>query len=225
MEVTLDYIQRKFDEFNALCFEGKLQPLPFRLSRARRFLGQVRCSKRRRWNGKWHYYDFEFVVSQRSAIADVDVDDVILHEMIHYYILSNQMQDTSAHGAIFRSVMQDINKRFNRHITVGHRATPQEQDRDTEVREHVICVTRLADGSVGVTAAAHTRIYQLWRQMQRIPGVASQTWYVSIDPYFNRLPRSLTPKAYHLPEAELERHIANARRIVMQGGKLVYARE
>lgn len=45
MKVTLEYVERKFAEFNDLMFEGKLKPLPFRLSRARTFLGMVRYKR------------------------------------------------------------------------------------------------------------------------------------------------------------------------------------
>lgn len=51
---TIDYIERKFQEYNELMFEGKLKPLPFKLSSARSFLGQVRCI-RKKVNGEWHY--------------------------------------------------------------------------------------------------------------------------------------------------------------------------
>ena len=34
---TVEYIRQKFDEYNELMFEGKLKPLPFKLSSARTF--------------------------------------------------------------------------------------------------------------------------------------------------------------------------------------------
>ena len=41
MRATLEYIKQKFDEYNNLMFEGKLKPLPFKLSNAKSFLGAV----------------------------------------------------------------------------------------------------------------------------------------------------------------------------------------
>lgn len=41
MRPTIEYVERKFDEFNKLCFGGKLPKLPFKISNARNFLGQI----------------------------------------------------------------------------------------------------------------------------------------------------------------------------------------
>ena len=41
MRATLEYIKQKFDVYNNLMFEGKLKPLPFKLSNAKSFLGAV----------------------------------------------------------------------------------------------------------------------------------------------------------------------------------------
>lgn len=51
------------------------------------------------------------------------VKDTIIHEMIHYYIMSNQMQDTAPHGKLFIAKMQEINRKFNRNLAVTHRTT------------------------------------------------------------------------------------------------------
>lgn len=143
MIATLDYVKDKFEEFNNMCFEGKLKPLPFKLSSARSFLGQVRFRRDKNPDGTWYFSDFIFIVSNKMDMEEREIEDTILHEMIHYYILSNQMQDTSPHGEIFIRMMKDINYRFNRNITVIHKTTKEEHDKDTEVRQHIICVTRM----------------------------------------------------------------------------------
>ncbi len=123
MTITVDYIRRNFDEFNMLVFGGVLKTPPFRVSRARTFLGMVKCKRKRMLLSKWHFYDFEFVISSKVNLLkdENEVEDVILHEMIHYYILSNQLQDSSAHGVLFRKMMKDINTKFNRNITISRK--------------------------------------------------------------------------------------------------------
>lgn len=85
---TVEYIRQKFDEYNELMFEGKLQPLPFKLSSARSFLGQVRCCRQKKADGTWLYSDFQFIISNKSDYAENVVEDTIIHEMIHYYLSS-----------------------------------------------------------------------------------------------------------------------------------------
>ena len=85
MIASIDYVKRKFAEYNERCFEGKLEPLPFRLSSARTFLGQVRFKRKPNPDGTWHYSDFIFVISNKRDYPETEVEDTILHEMIHYY--------------------------------------------------------------------------------------------------------------------------------------------
>ncbi len=219
MTLSTEYIRQKFDAFNALCFEGRLKPLPFRLSNARTFLGMVRCKRKRTRDNTWHYSDFEFIVSSRTTYAETerDIEDVILHEMIHYYILSHQIQDSGAHGAVFRRMMKEINTRFGRNISISHKRTAAELDKDREVRQHLICVSRLKSNKVGITISARTRLFELWDILEKNPQVAECQWYVSTNPYFNRFPRAMKAKIYHVPLEELREHLAAAKRLIREG--------
>lgn len=210
MVPTLEYIKRKFAEYNALMFEGKLQPLPFRLSNGRTFLGKIAYRKTRGLLGKMHYSNFQFVISTRYDLPEREVEDTIIHEMIHYYILSNQLKDTAPHGVLFQRMMNDINQRFGRNISVSHRRTNEESDSDQNIRQHIVCVSHLQDGRSGVTVVARTRLFMMWDAMQQFPGVKDHRWVVTTDPYFNRFPRALTPKIYPVPAAELEEHLHTA---------------
>lgn len=220
MKATLDYIKQKFQEYNDMCFEGKLKPLPFRLSSARTFLGQVAFQKEKNPDGTWHYYGFVFHISTLIDLPEREVEDTILHEMIHYYILSNQLQDTSAHGEIFTKMMKDINVRFNRNITVSHRYTKEEHDKDTEVRQHIICVSRMRNNQMGITIATKSHLFELWDEIPKVPTVAECSWYVTTDPYFNRFPRAASLKIYPIPPAELEEHLKGALPLVKTGNSI-----
>ena len=116
MIATIDYIERKFNEFNHMIFEDRLKPLPFKLSCARTFLGQLRYRRKRGFWGKCKYDNFQLVISGRRDMAESLLEDTIIHEMIHYYILSNQLTDTSSHGKLFRQMMNDINARRDKII-------------------------------------------------------------------------------------------------------------
>lgn len=212
MIATREYIQRKFDEYNALCFEGKLAPLPIRLNRSRRTLGMIRYSKRPKglFRSGWEYYDFTFCISTLIDRPEEVVEDTILHEMIHYYILSNQLQDTSAHGELFRRMMTHINRTYHRHISITHRSTQTELEADTQVRQHILCVSRMQDGMVGLTIVMPSRYGWMKRNMPLFPGLVEQRWYVSKDSFFNRYPRSKTCKMYRIDAQLLEPHLATA---------------
>lgn len=101
MRATLEYIKQKFDEYNDMMFEGKQKQLPFKLSNAKSFLGAVFFQREKNADGTWHYYGFVFKISTVMDLPEDVVEDTIIHEMIHYYIMSNQMQDTAPHGKLF----------------------------------------------------------------------------------------------------------------------------
>lgn len=221
---TLDYVKRKFDEYNALCFDGSLQPLPIRLTRARSYLGQVAYKRRRTLWGQVMVTDFELRISTKIDRPEEVVEDTILHEMIHYWILSNGLRDTSAHGPLFRTKMAEINARHGRHICITHRASEDEKDGDTERRPHLICLIRLSDGRRGFFVAARTRLFALWDEVAALPQIAEWQWIVTTDPFFNRFPRALRPKLYKLTEAERAAHLGDARPLVRQGTRIVVGR-
>ncbi len=214
---TIEYVKRKFDEYNQLMFEGKLKPLPFKLSRARTFLGQVSCYRTRKWNGTWRYSDFKFVISNKLDREESLIEDTIIHEMIHYWIFSNQMQDTSSHGRIFKAKMQEINQRFNRNLAVTHRNTKEELDKDREIRRHLICVSSLPDNQLGITIASKSKLFMLWDRLPKVPKVSECHWYLSTDPFFNRYPRACTLRIYPISRSDLEPHMKDFRRLVRVG--------
>ena len=223
MMLTLEFLNQKFDELNELCFGGALPKVSIRLSKARTYLGQLGFKRKHSLFGKTQYYDFVLRISTRLEQTEEEIIDTLLHEMIHLYIASHQLKDSSSHGKVFREMMNDLNQRFGRHITISHRKTNDELNQDTQRRQHLVCVSTLASGERGITIAAKSRLLLLWDQIPRIPEIVSQTWYVSYDPYFNRFPRALTPKVYRISPSDLDLHLKAARPLVRQGRKIFIA--
>lgn len=221
--IDLNYIASRFEYFNRLCFEGSLSTPPFRINRARKTLGKIVFKKQRTLTGRWRYSQLEFVMSGVgvAGLPTEEVDDIILHEMIHYYILSNQMQDTSAHGALFRREMQRINKQYARHITISRKEDRiSEECEISHERQSLVAVIHFRDGILGVMTVAQTRLFQLWDFLDNAPSVAFADWYVSQNPFFGRMPRRTTPR-YCVVEAEtLEKELQNAARLERVGGTI-----
>lgn len=213
---TIDYIERKFKEYNDMMFEGKLQPLPFKLSSARTFLGQIRCIRKKNSDGTWHYSDFQFIISNKVDYAENVVEDTIIHEMIHYWIFSNQMQDTGPHGKLFVSKMKEINRCYNRQITIVHKKTKAEIDADVEVRQHLICISRLRGNQLGITIAQKSSFSKLYNELPNFPKVVECNWYVSTDPFFNRYPRATTVKIYPISRTDLYPHMQNLKKVSLE---------
>jgi hypothetical protein len=91
MKATIPYVEKKFEEFNQLMFDGKLPKLPIELSDAKTFLGLCVYKKRRTILGRTECYDFKLRISTRIDLVEAEVEDIIIHEMIHYYIGYNNL--------------------------------------------------------------------------------------------------------------------------------------
>jgi len=224
MKATKEYIEKRFAELNEQCFEGKLPSVPVQMSRARTYLGQLGYKRRRKLFRGWENYDFVLRISMRMDQPQSEVDDTLLHEMIHLYIASQQLKDTSTHGRLFRQMMAKINEQFGRHITISHRKTKEEMAQDTQRRAHLICISTFKTGERGITIAAKSRLFLLWDLMPKFPNVVKTEWLISYDPYFNRFPRALTPKIYRIKPEELDTHIKNASPLIKQASRIIVGR-
>lgn len=213
MIATLDFLVKRFETFNHAYFDGALPPVPIKLGRAVRSLGSCTYKKRRKWFGKLEYYDFCLHISTRYDLPEEELEDILLHEMIHYEILVNQLQDTSAHGRLFRARMKQFNEQYGRHISVSHRhalppvATPKDR------RPQVVALVHMKNGRIGVKRlpASLQRINAYRRGLLHSGEVVSVDFYLTDDPYFLRFPKSSALNIFFPADPDLLTHFTAAR--------------
>lgn len=214
MKPTTDYIARKFQEFNAQMFGGKLTMPPIQLSKARTFVGQCAAKKRRTLLHGMQLFDFRLKFSIYFDLPEEEWEDTIIHEMIHYYIGVNGLKDTSAHGKIFRQMMETINQKFKRKLTISHRSTPEQKEQIYNAKKvwHVVALVYLADGCKGLKVLPRNRQrIQAYRStMLRDDRIAQIDLFMSNDPYFNRFPNSSAFNVVLANEVEFMPHIQQA---------------
>ena len=107
-QLTLEILEKLFAHCNETYFDGQLPMPKLKLSRAKTRLGQMACKRRggfrlTGWSPKAHkYYDFSISISTYYSLSDDELEDVMIHEMIHYCIAYTGLEDSSPHGKIFR---------------------------------------------------------------------------------------------------------------------------
>ena len=226
MKVTIPYIEQKFEEFNRLIFAGKLPKLPIELSDAKTFLGVCVYKTRRGKDGKKMYYDFRLRINTRIDLSEAEIEDTIIHEMIHYYIGYHQLQDSSAHGPLFRQIMHAINEKFGRHLSVSHKGTKQQirQAIDSKPRWHVIAVITLKDNRCGLKVLPRVlpSILHYYNNVKRSPMVADIQLYMSNDPFFNQFPSSKALRFHIQERQEVMSHLKEAKKLSCNGRLLTF---
>lgn len=217
MRANILFIREKFVEFNSLCFGGSLPPIELRIGNARRSLGTFTYPLRYDRRRKRGIGECRITISQRFDRPREEIEDTLIHEMIHYWKWMERLDEESSHGPEFKRKMNEINRKFGRNIVVRHASDNDIQESDHHLKSHYICVTHWEDGGIGITLSARTRIFELnriWLAERRIKSVE---WFWSRDPWFNRFPTARSGKAWRLTDADYHAHVANQMRCEVNG--------
>ena len=212
----IEFLSQTFDYFNRLIFKNPL-PVPiFRIRNVKSFAGQFRCTtKYNRITKRYETSDYIITLSNHRKRARREFEDIIIHEMIHFLIAFNGEKDTSPHGYMFMTLMNNINKRFNRNVTVSIRHNKSEINAKEEddlksvrtvnhrVEKSYICLAKMTDGHELLARFSTTVIHQIERGLKEWDKVISWEWFYSKDSCFNDLPRCRTLKLYTPTDKQL----------------------
>ena len=187
-ELTIDYLRQAFEHYNDLIFDGKLPVPKLKWSRAKTRLGQMACKRKTSW-GRTKYYNFTISVSNYYKLTKEEIDDVLIHEMIHYSIAYTGLKDTSAHGIVFRGMMDKINRSFGRHITISVRTRNLQARSAQQPKDYLILALKMKDGKYFLSSVNPSAAGKLAISLARAREIAHYAWYQSQDEYFHSMPR------------------------------------
>lgn len=205
MRASLKFIREKFREFNAEYFHGELPTIMLRINHSRRTLGIFR-SIRGMADQREALLRCSISISSCYDLEQSVIEDTLIHEMIHFYIWWNKIDDTSSHGPAFLRIMESINEQGGRRLSVSRRLDSQERGSDQKQRNNYILVVRYTNGSLSITVCARTKIFEfhdiLTQNARHDSDILSWEWYWSRDPWMNRYPQSRKLTTYKLSEEE-----------------------
>lgn len=114
MVATIDEITKLFRKYNAAIFNNEL-PLPqFQLLKSFRICGRFSCKKpigKRRLKGQ------RIEISCYYEWQEEELVNVLLHEMLHYYLAFKHLDNNITHGELFIDYAKTINEKYNCRIT------------------------------------------------------------------------------------------------------------
>lgn len=115
MEVTEKVLEKKFDECNKIYFNNGL-PYPFFsiFCKKKPFAKFTYLKKKK--NGENVLVYKKISVSIYYDFTEEQLRDIIVHEMIHYFIAYNDIKDNKEHGKIFLSIAERLNSEFGLNI-------------------------------------------------------------------------------------------------------------
>ncbi|MCQ2201646.1 MAG: SprT-like domain-containing protein [Bacteroidales bacterium] len=225
MKPTVEYIKKKFDEYNRDMFSDKLPRIPIEIVNVKTYLGLCSFKRRCGEDGKHVYYDFKLSFNERLDTSEEEVQDTLIHEMIHYFIGYNGIEDATSHGPVFLSMMNIINTKFNRHLTVSHKSSKSDAEQlvDTRRHWHIVAAINLADGSFGIKVLPRSgeSVIKFIDKLNRTYDVKSIDLYMSDEPYFNKFPSSISTKFPILDPVEPKQFLEKARHLIIHNGDIM----
>lgn len=226
MIFTETFIKEKFNAFNKTIFENRLPKPIIQLSRARSFLG--RCIYRREIRSLWvnsRGGQCTLRFSTSFDLPESELEDVIIHEMIHYRISYDNIKDTSSHGVVFKQMMNDINRKFGRNICVRTRIEKNDPERriepkpEKQISPHIVAVVKFKNGKTGVKVLPRigSRIANFYNKVSAAPTVDSVHLYFTLNVYFDRFPNSSVLKVHIIDPEILEEQLKSESRMYCKG--------
>ena len=202
MRATLEFLEDRFDRFNKDVFRGELPRPVMHISSARSFMGQFKVEGNR---GSLRNKEVcHLTLSDRYELEERVLEDIVIHEMIHFFIHYKRMKDSSSHGIQFRNLMNDINSRFGRNITVSYRCSKEEMESDDAKAHSIVCLCTMTDGRKLVCRVSQSKVFDIHRAFLEWDKVDREEWYWVFGSYFNRYRRVLTPRLFSVDEEGLE---------------------
>ena len=220
MRPNLTWMMSQFVSFNQRYFQRRL-PLPaFRLSKARTFLGNMKWKENRL---KHKYFDYQLTMSEYYDLEEHELQSVMLHEMIHYFIAFNYIKDTSPHGKVFCSIMDKLNA-CGWNIRISHHST--ENGESSTARKTYRPGRRL----IGVFIMKQEIYYavinpgyvgRIVSGMFSTPDFRELKWYVSNDDYFKQFPLIRSLRGYKINNEKLKELEKIMSPVVLKEGMMI----
>lgn len=174
------YLTNQFKKYNALYFNGIL-PLPnFIVTNTKHTLGQYRYRKN-------EVFKHTICVTNYYDIDDKKIDNILIHEMIHYYLRFTNNRDTTAHGTQFKMQCARINQygwnlsRCTSIIDWKPKVTPKKVN-----KTYHICIYQYSGKSNFIFRYTETKrnMYENWIKKRNV----KYRFFTSNNSFFEKFP-------------------------------------
>ena len=126
MEITLNYLTEKFNEFNALYFDGKLPHCLIQINNNKSRFGYFRYNK---------YSGGRYIAISRydGLRKEIAIQRTLIHEMIHFWQYINY--GSSDHSRTFKAMSKKIYSLSNGVFDIKRLSNPDLEDNAVEVKD------------------------------------------------------------------------------------------
>ena len=116
MVANYDNMLDTFTSCNIKYFEGKLPAPMFDLLHSFRTCGYFHCDYEQVWFSK-KLYNFCISITDYYDFTQKQFEDILVHEMIHYYLAYFGIDKSCSHGREFKKMAKRLNQTYGLNIT------------------------------------------------------------------------------------------------------------
>ncbi len=192
MQVDKGILQVWFLDFNKRYFDGELPTPILAIGNSRTQLGTMSWRQSHKWLKSTYTYTIR--ISNFYDVEEKDFKNVLLHEMIHLYIESKHLKDTSSHGRLFQTMMQRINS-YGWEIKISTKIDcDAKAAKKPKGRWCIVLAISLATNQYLLSIVNPRYVYTIEARLRKSKNVLSFSWYISSNAYFANFPQVRTPR-------------------------------
>lgn len=115
MKLTVKYLKEKYHQYNQLYFDGELFLPRIRLTKTYSFVGNFSC---RKFIGKRKIKSPLIEISSYYEMNDNQLRDILVHEMIHFYLAFKHIDHNITHGKDFLNMANSLNAKYGLNVEI-----------------------------------------------------------------------------------------------------------
>lgn len=128
--------------------------------------------------------------------------------MIHYSIAYTGARDTSAHGTIFRSMMDNLNRKYGWEITVSSHTAGWKVRIGQKQTERIVLAIRTSAGKCFLSVVNPKFSASLERKIRFVKEITWHGWYISGNDFFADMPAVRSLRFRKVPQDEFVKILA-----------------
>lgn len=197
MRANIPFIKEKFDGFRQTIFNVELPDITIEVSNSLRQLGKLITYLN--YPHEQPASRYKMIISNRYDLPESQLEDIIIHEMIHLVIDYHRIKDTAPHGKVFKSMMKTINQQFRRNIGISANLDDNMRETDSKpVHSFIFTFHIKSKGKDALMRCAKTFLFEAHKRLSASPDIEDLQLYVTSDPYFTRFTKTRTFKYYYV---------------------------
>lgn len=118
MEITVNLLAEKFRDYNKAYFKNRLYTPEFKIVHKFSWFGRFSCLK---ISKKGKPQDPRIEISDFYVFDEDFLRDVLVHEMLHFYLALRHEDIEITHGEAFVRHMENLNKTYGLNIQVEYK--------------------------------------------------------------------------------------------------------